>query len=157
MRTKTALSLITLAFLLLTAVIVLRLSQDPEILTQFQKKSITGMNLTIHTTRVTVAVADTEATRTRGLSGRASLPFGTGLLMKFDEDTLPGIWMKDMNFAIDVIWIDKNWKVVSVTPSIGPESFPAVFYPDAPIRYVLEVPAGFADIYNIKAGDIVEH
>jgi uncharacterized protein len=157
-RASTTVSLISLALLLLVAVVVWRMSQDPQLFSAlFSKDSFVGTSLTINGNRITVLVADTEGERQRGLSGRSGLGEGTGLLMKFDTDTSPGIWMKDMNFPIDVLWIDKDWRVVQVTPSIGPESFPAAFYPDQLVRYVLELPAGYADIHNIEAGTTVEH
>lgn len=157
-RPGTSTLLVVLAVFFLVAIFLWRITDDPEFISQFiNSKSHVGATLTIHNTKISVDVADTEAKRTKGLSGRDTLSYGAGLLMKFDEDGSPGIWMKDMNFPIDIIWIDKDWVVRDVTPSVGPETYPQAFYPKEPIRYILEVPAGFADIRNITIGSTVEH
>ena len=100
-----------------------------------------------------VHVADTPALRTLGLSGRDSLARGTGLFFVFDEPGMHGFWMKDMNFAIDIVWITEDLYVDSITRGAHPDSFPQVFYPASPVVYVLEVPAGDAE--TIKIGDSV--
>ena len=157
-RTGSHIGLIVLALFLLGTVFLWRISEDREFISQFiGSKSFVGMTITIHNTRIVVDLADTPSKRIQGLSGRETLSYGAGLLMKFDEDGYPGIWMKDMNFPIDIVWIDKDWIVRDVTPSVGPETYPQAFYPKEPIRYILEVPAGFADIHNIQIGNTVEH
>src|SRR3989344_4329125 len=55
-------------------------------------------------TTVMAEVADTLALQTRGLSGRTSLGEGEGMLFIFDQEGTHGIWMKDMHFAIDIVW-----------------------------------------------------
>lgn len=157
-RAGNKIALLLLALLFLAAIFVWRLSEDPQFISQFiGSANLVGTTITIHSSRISVSVADTEAERVQGLSGVKSLPDGTGLLMKFDTDGSPGIWMKDMLFPIDIVWIDSNWKVLQVTPSVSPNSYPKVFYPDSNIRYVLELPAGYSDIHNIEAGNTVEH
>lgn len=105
------------------------------------------------TTAVNVEVAATETARIQGLSGRASLPAGHGMLFIFESDGDQGIWMKDMNFPIDIIWADSAGRVVTVVPSASPDSYPrTIFHPSLPARYVLETPAGFAATNNIYEG-----
>ena len=109
--------------------------------------------ITLGTTTLSVEVADTPLLRERGLSGRASLLPLRGMLFEFEEDGVWGIWMKDMRFSIDIIWMDAHGTVKTVAHNAQPESYPKVFYPSAPTRYVLEVPAGFARTHNIVKGD----
>jgi len=99
-----------------------------------------------------IELAQTEAERRQGLSGRASLPEDSGMLFVFDAPTYPGFWMKDMNFPLDVIWLDENWQVVGITANVLPDSFPQAFYPPQGklIKYVLELNAGWADTHNLK-------
>lgn len=87
-------------------------------------------------------VADTEAKRTLGLSGRKSLPTNQGMLFVFDEPSQPGFWMKDMNFPIDIIWFDKNRKIVGIEKNLQPNSYPQVFYPPQEVSSALEINAG---------------
>ena len=88
---------------------------------------------------LTVEVADTPSARVRGLSGRAALPANRGLLFDFKRDGRHGIWMKDMRFAIDIIWLDHDARVVDVKRGARPETFPEVYRPKRAARYVLEL------------------
>lgn len=100
-----------------------------------------------------VWVADTEAERVQGLSGVEQLPLNGGLLMKFESDSAWGIWMKDMQMPLDIIWLDKDKKVVYIVKNASPESSTdVVFAPKQPARYVVELPAGSVDKAAIQTG-----
>lgn len=105
---------------------------------------------------VKVLVADEPRERERGLSGRPELPGGFGMLFVFEEDGEYGFWMKDMFFAIDIIWIAKGGEVVHIERDVTPETYPTSFKPSRPARYVLEVPAGWAKWYGAEVGDSAE-
>lgn len=109
----------------------------------------------INDTGIDIIVADTPREREQGLSGYTSLKKDTGLLMIFEEADYHGIWMKEMYFPIDVIWIGDDMKVIDITESLKPETFPAVFEPKTPARMVLEVNAAFAASNGIQVGDTV--
>ncbi len=97
-------------------------------------------------------VSDDPALRERGLSGRESLDADQGMLFIFDEEGSYGFWMKDMNFSLDLVWIDGQKRVVGVTEDVSPETYPKSFYPLEPVRYVLELNSGQAKIFGIKQG-----
>lgn len=99
-----------------------------------------------------VEIVDTQDKRTLGLSGRESLPDDSGMLFVFENSYFHGFWMKDMNFPIDIIWLDENLKVVHIEKNVQPESFPEVYLPDKPALYVLEINAGEAEKNSIKVG-----
>ncbi len=98
---------------------------------------------------LTLFLADTEELRSLGLGGRESLEQDEGMLFIFPKADRYGIWMKDMRFPIDIFWIGDDGRVASFEKNVGPETYPHVFYPDAPVRYVLETNAGFADRHGI--------
>jgi len=110
-------------------------------------------NIQVGSTTITVELATTEAEREQGLSGRASLAEGSGMLFVFDEDGDWGIWMKDMQFAIDILFLSENGSVVSINANVSPDTYdtdpPQIFYPPLAVRYVLELPAGYAAAHNI--------
>lgn len=109
--------------------------------------------VSIGSTTISVEVADTLSERTQGLSGRAALPEGHGMLFVFEREGDWGIWMKDMQFPIDIIWADKNGEILTIARTIAPETYPNAFHPATPrARYVLEVPAGFADTRGVTEG-----
>ncbi|HXV26674.1 MAG TPA: DUF192 domain-containing protein [Candidatus Paceibacterota bacterium] len=97
-------------------------------------------------------IADEADERTRGLSGRDGLEQDTGMLFIFDSDGRHGIWMKEMRFAIDILWLDRDGKVVFVREDIGPETYPTVFLPDVSARYVVEMVAGSVGRLGIQRG-----
>ncbi|HEY4525020.1 MAG TPA: DUF192 domain-containing protein [Candidatus Paceibacterota bacterium] len=105
---------------------------------------------------VRVDVADTEASRARGLSGREGLEGNSGMLFVFPRDGYYGIWMKDMLFSIDIVWISADLEVIHMAQNVAPATYPESFAPNRPARYVLELPAGWARAYTVRIGDRVE-
>ena len=112
--------------------------------------------ISIGGTVIYVDVADTEVLREQGLSGRLNLPEGRGMLFVFENDDTWGIWMKDMLFSIDIVWADASGTVITVAAHVAPDTYPKSFYPSAPARYVLELPAGFAAAHDIRTGSILK-
>jgi len=108
-----------------------------------------------------VEVVDTPAARARGLSGRASLPPGEGMLFVFEDTQIHTFWMKDMMFPLDLVWIGEQCNVDSITPDVPPptpeqaDSDLPRFHPPQPVRYVLEINGGEAAAANIQVGDPV--
>lgn len=102
-----------------------------------------------------VSVADTDAKRQQGLSGVTSLDAEEGMLFVFDKTGDYLFWMKDMNFPIDIFWIDEDFKIVHIEENVKPEYYPARYGSTEPARLVLETNAFFAKTFNIKVGDRV--
>ena len=90
-----------------------------------------------------VEIAQTPEQQRIGLSHRTKLAEGHGMLFIFNTDDTHSIWMKDMHFPIDIIWIDNTMKVIHIEQNIAPDTYPHSFTPPTPARYVLEVPAGY--------------
>ena len=107
----------------------------------------------IDDTKVLAELVNTQEKRAKGLSNREKLKEDTGMLFVFDGLGLHGIWMKDMNFAIDILWINENMTIIDIKQDAKIESFPEVFLPKENAKYVLEVNAGFVNTNNIKIGD----
>lgn len=102
-----------------------------------------------------VDVVDTPEGRARGLSGRERLGPTEGLLFVFEENDYHSFWMKDMLFPIDIIWIDGNFIIVDIKRSVRPDTFPRVFEPKDPARFVIETNANFTDSFGIEVGSFV--
>ncbi len=105
---------------------------------------------------ITAEVVNTEEARALGLSGRASFKDGEGMLFVFEHEGQWGIWMKDMHFSIDILWLDAAGTVVTVASNVSPETYPESFHPEVPARYVLELPAGYAAKAGIVKGTRLE-
>ena len=100
-----------------------------------------------------VSVADTNAERTKGLSGTSQIKDNEGMLFVFPEKGSYGFWMKDMLYNLDIIWIDENLHITHIEKSLSPDSYPKVFYPTKPSLYVLEVLAGQSENLKLIIGD----
>lgn len=155
MRTLLVASIIVAVALGLVAVYVLRNPDIPNELATVTQNAKSTIHLRADLA-VSVEVADTADKRMKGLSGRDPLPENTGLLFIFEEDGYPAIWMKDMLFAIDIIWIDAQGQIVSIAPGVTPETYPQTFKPAQAARYVLEMKAGYVEARNVQAGDMTD-
>jgi len=99
--------------------------------------------------------ARTDAERQLGLGGRASLPSDSGMLFVFPESDYYGFWMKDTLIPLDIFWLDDKRQVVSIAEGVATSTYPRVFYPTVPARYVLETVAGFAQEHHIAKGTML--
>ena len=106
---------------------------------------------------VAAEVADDDASRARGLSGRDRLDPDAGMLFVLPGDS-PSFWMKGMRFPIDIVWI-RGARVVDVTadvpPPAGTNEALATYSPERPANRALEVNAGWADQHGVERGDRV--
>jgi len=114
-------------------------------------------NLLIGNNKVVAELAITSEQKTQGLSGRAKLDAGRGMLFVYDGYYIPSFWMKNMKFPLDIIWI-KDDIVAGAAKNLPPEGEQPqqTYEPATFINYALEVPAGYVDKYGIKIGDKVE-
>jgi len=103
-----------------------------------------------------VDLALTGEEQEQGLSGRNKLEENEGMLFVFDHIDRYAFWMKNMNFSIDIIWINDDFEVVYVKNDASPKSYPEIFKPTEKVRYVLEVNSIFSENNNLKVGDKVE-
>lgn len=103
--------------------------------------------------KVDLAILPEE--QTLGLSGRKELKENEGMLFIFQKPTKSYFWMKDMNFPIDIIWINTSREMISFKKNASPDLFPEVYGPPKDSVYVLEVNAGFVEKNNLKEGDKV--
>jgi len=112
--------------------------------------------LYIGQTEISVEIADSDQSRSQGLSGRKSLPESSGMLFDFPKPDIYQFWMNDMNFPLDFIWINGG-KVVEITENVQPPSQtqgqPVVVKSYFSVDKVLEVNAGFVTRNNLKVGD----
>lgn len=101
------------------------------------------------------SVADTNEERAQGLSDTPYIPIGIAKVFIFDTSEKWSFWMKDMNYPIDIFWLDANGHVVHVVENASPDSYPEFsFVPPTPAKYVIETKAGFAKENNIGVGAI---
>ena len=102
-----------------------------------------------------VEIANSDAERAKGLSGRAKLEHVDGLLFVFPTTDYHGMWMKDMRFPIDIIWIAEDLTVIGVEKNVSPDTYPQTFRPERPARYAIETDVHYSDTFGVQAGQVV--
>lgn len=103
------------------------------------------IDITIGNSVFKAEIADTPALLEQGLSGRASIDEDYAMLFVFPTPGQHKFWMKDMNFPIDIIWLNKYKKIVHIEKNLSPNTYPRAFGPDTDTVYVLEIKSGKAD------------
>jgi len=93
-----------------------------------------------------IRVAETSLSRMVGLLGQKSLEPGTGLLI-FPSQAIHTVAMR---FAIDVIFVDRDWRVVHLRPAMVPFRLTGIHWR---ARCVLELPVGVITQSSTAIGD----
>jgi uncharacterized membrane protein (UPF0127 family) len=104
---------------------------------------------------ISTYVASTPDALSQGLSGRESLVSDQGMLFVFPVSGEYAFWMKDMNFPLDIVWIDADMRVVGIAKNVATSSYPENLLPPSPVRYVLELNARGSDRFGIATGTIL--
>jgi uncharacterized membrane protein (UPF0127 family) len=116
--------------------------------------------LTAGNEEITVLVANTPKHQYRGLGRRDTLDPYEGMLFPFKEAGRLGIVMRDMEFPIDIIWLN-NGVIVDIAPNVPlepgvKEEDLRVYFPRGDANAVLEMSAGGALKNGLNIGDRVE-
>jgi len=79
------------------------------------------------------------------------------MLFIFDTEDKYGIWMENMSFPIDIIWISADKQVVDIKTNAQACVIDCETYsPQENALYVLEVNAGFVEKNGVAIGDTVD-
>lgn len=119
--------------------------------------------ITVGENKINVQVVENLSDKQMGLSFRKSLAEDSGMLFDFTNDPVkkPGFWMKDMNFALDLVWI-KDGKIIAIDSNVKnplPNTLDVnlkLYSPPSEIDYVLEVNGGWCERHNVKTGTEVK-
>lgn len=106
-----------------------------------------------------VEVVNTPASITLGLSGRSEIG-RDGMLFVLPERRRASFWMKDMQFDLDLVWIDGD-TIVGIQTVPAPKAnqltqdLPS-YDPGVPVTHVLEVAANTADEKGLFLGSKIQ-
>lgn len=103
-----------------------------------------------------VEIADTDASRQKGLMYRTEMPSNRGMLLDFGAPEKVSIWMKNTFIPLDIIYVDAAGIITQIVEQAEPQST-SLMNSNARVRAVLEVNAGQAAYHGFKAGDQVIH
>lgn len=126
---------------------------DTDLMGITKKTSDTAKEIYIKNIKLAVDIADEPHEQTQGLSDREYMAEDEGMIFILRQSFIPAFWMKDMKFGLDIIWIDSDKTIIGIEKNVLPETFPKTFSPPSPVKYVLEVNAGWSDRNQINPGD----
>lgn len=100
-----------------------------------------------------IEVAVSPAAIVQGLSGRPNLEEGAGMLFIFSGVSRQSMWMIDMKFHLDIVWLDESFIVVHITyntpPCANAQNCPS-YSSVRRVKYAIEMTAGAAEAYGFK-------
>jgi len=107
--------------------------------------------------RFDVELATDPASQQRGLIFRDEMAADHGMLFVFGEMAPRAFWMKNTHIPLDILFFDRDYKLVSAslrTPPCRSVGDDCPVYPSTgPAQYVLELNAGVAEKLGAKPGD----
>ena len=125
---------------------------------QYAKTNLYNKTITIDKQTFNIQVVQKPLEMERGLSGRTKIADDQGMLFLFENKGDHAFWMKEMNFPLDMIFLDDN-KIVSITQNApaptSPTSSLPLYRSAQPANKVLEINAGLSKKYDFKVGDTV--
>lgn len=103
-----------------------------------------------------IEIAESDYETQTGLMYRKSMEDNQGMLFIFPEVAMHSFYMKNTEFALDLVFIDENLKIASFQENAQP--FDEVGLSSiVPVKYVLEVNAGLAEKWLLEVGDRIEY
>ncbi|MCX8003630.1 MAG: DUF192 domain-containing protein [Burkholderiaceae bacterium] len=99
---------------------------------------------------ITAELADTDATRTRGLMFREHLPPNHGMLFVFESKAPHCMWMRNTLIPLSVAFLDDDGTVVNIH-DMKPHDETS-HCAARPVRYALEMTQGWFRDRGIKPG-----
>jgi uncharacterized protein len=88
-----------------------------------------------------VEIADDAYSREKGMMHRYYIPDTVGMLFIFPQEDHRFFWMKDTPSSLDIIYADKEFRIVSIHENTPPHSLETIPSGDK-AKYVIELKAG---------------
>lgn len=113
-----------------------------------------GLQITTTTDTIsyTVEIADSPFTQLKGLMNRETLQANNGMLFSYTNDRHPKIWMKNVRFPLDILFVDNCGVIVELHANAKPNDT-TVISSSVPVRAVLEILGGASKRAQIHSGD----
>lgn len=104
----------------------------------------------------TLEYAKTAEQRAKGLMQRTKLCQACAMLFIYDAPVKDSFWMKDTIISLDIMFMDKDGKVVALSESTEPLNPTILYKSPTEYQYALETNAGFAKRAHIKLGTYLD-
>jgi uncharacterized membrane protein (UPF0127 family) len=99
-------------------------------------------------------VAYSDADQMHGLMARRSMSANHGMIFVNTDERVRGFWMENTLIALDIVFLDRDGKVVSVKQMKPLDR--NTTSSDGPAMYAIELNKGDAARVGVKAGDTLE-
>ncbi|PIB30531.1 DUF192 domain-containing protein [Maribacter sp. 4G9] len=99
-----------------------------------------------------IEIAETDYETQTGLMYRKSMETTQGMFFIFPDVAMHSFYMKNMEFPLDIIFIDENLKIASIQKNAQPYNEIGLSS-KLPVKYVLEVNGGLSDAWSLEIGD----
>lgn len=102
-----------------------------------------------------VEIVESERDRSIGLMYREKLDASKGMLFLFPVEGRHAIWMRNTLIPLDIIWLDKDFKVVYIKENAEPckDFICGTLKPEKDAMYVLEINTGKTKELGLNIGD----
>ncbi len=104
---------------------------------------------------IAAEVVCNESTRSLGLMYRKHLGETEGMLFVFPGAEERSFWMKNTYLPLDIVFIDKDFRVDSIIENATPHSLEPR-RSKGPAKYVLEVAAGSSKVWGLEPGSVIK-
>jgi hypothetical protein len=111
--------------------------------------------LTVAGREVSVELAYTDITRSKGLMGRTRMEADSGMLFLFVDEKPRRFWMRHTLIGLDIAFLDDAGRVLNIEHGRPAVEFPG-YRSVAPARFVLEMVDGWCAEAGLKPGDLIE-
>ena len=106
--------------------------------------------------RFNVEIANTDATRAKGLMNREKMAASSAMLFVYDAPRHATFWMKNTLIPLDMIFVDSTGLVTRVHHRAEPLDETTIDGGEG-VEFVLEVNGGLAKRLGIKPGSVLRH
>ena len=102
---------------------------------------------------IDLEVALSMSKREEGLMFKKELGKNSGMIFVSEQESEMTFWMKNTLISLDMIYLDKNLKVVSFYESTKPNQTKEIYPSNGNVLYGIEVNSGWSKDHNLKVGD----
>lgn len=117
------------------------------------KKQNSIYHLVLNNEKINILISDSVESRMKGLGDRNKLDPNTIMLFVFDKPDVYSIWMKNMYFPLDIIWLDEELNIIHIEEDISPNTYPKIYSSNSKSLYVIEANSGFSKRFDLKVGN----
>lgn len=121
---------------------------------QEQPQALRSVKTAVGNRTILLQVADDDPEREKGLMFRRSMGPLEGMIFVFDTESPRGFWMKNTPIDLDIIYLDRHAKIVSIKTMYAYST--AAVPSDEPAMYAIELNAGVAKECGLAVGQIID-